>query len=200
MAPGWSLDPQPKRKIGAQVGARIKLRFTIPDLTTEKLPVKQVTVELRGGDVAIPVAAQAPGVVEAEGPVVAEWLGREVAFMVRLQNAKGRYSEWSNVVLRQVVPAVAMPAGFTAESAEGGIALTWTGPGDGWSVFRDGLPLAEVDKAGYLDVGAEVGKSYRYQLEAWAKAGAQRAARCWPPHPPGMKTPCVVQPEDVQAS
>ena len=159
-----------------QVGARMKLRFTIPDLTTEKLPVKQVTVELRGGDVPIPVAARAPGVVEAEGPVVAEWLGREIAFMVRLQNAKGRYSEWSNVVLRQVVPTVATPAGFAALSAEGGVALTWSGPGDGWSIFRDGLPLAEVDKPGYLDTGAEVGKSYRYQLEAWAKAGAQRAA------------------------
>lgn len=75
-----------------QVGARMKLRFTIPDLTTEKLPVQHVTVELRGGDVAIPVTTRAPGVAEAEGPVVAEWLGREIAFMVRLQNAKGRYS------------------------------------------------------------------------------------------------------------
>ncbi len=159
-----------------QVGARIKLRFTIPDLTTEKLPVKQVTVELRGGDVSIPVAAREPGLVEAEGPVVAEWQGREVAFMVRLQNAKGRYSEWSNVVLRQVVPAVAIPAGFAALPAEGGIALSWTGPGDGWSIFRDGLPLAAVDRAGFLDASAEVGKSYRYQVEAWAKAGAQRAA------------------------
>jgi len=158
-----------------QVGARIKLRFTIPDLTTEKLPVKQVTVELRGGDVSIPVPARAPGVVEAEGPVATEWQGREVAFTVRLQNAKGRYSEWSNVVLRQVIPTVAIPTGFAAQSAEGGVALTWTGQGDGWSIFRDGLPLAEVDKAGFLDAGAEVGKSYRYQLEAWAKAGAQRA-------------------------
>lgn len=159
-----------------QVGARMKLRFTIPDLTTEKLPVQQVTVELRGGDVAIPVTTRAPGVAEAEGPVVAEWLGREIAFMVRLQNAKGRYSEWSNVVLRQVVPTVATPAGFAALPAAGGIALTWSGPGDRWAIFRDGLPLAEVTKPGYLDTGADVGKSYRYQVEAWTKAGAQRAA------------------------
>ena len=158
-----------------QVGARMKVRFTIPDLTTEKLPVKQVTVELRGGDVAMPVAAREPGLVEADGPVATAWLGREVAFMVRLQNAKGRYSEWSSVVLRQVVPTVAMPAGFAARSAEGGVALAWGGPGDGWSIFRDGMPLAEVDKAGYLDAGAEVGKSYRYQVEAWGKAGGDRA-------------------------
>ena len=159
-----------------QVGGRMKLRFTIPDLTTEKLPVKQVTVELRGGDAPIPVAARVPGLVEAEGPLVAAWLGRETAFMVRLQNAKGRFSEWSNVVLRQVVATVATPARFTAQAAEGGVALAWSGPGDGWAIFRDGLPLAEVDKAGYLDAAAEVGKSYRYQMEAWTKAGSQRAA------------------------
>ncbi len=159
-----------------QVGARMKVRFTIPDLTTEKLPVKQVTVELRGGDVAMPVAAREPGVVEAEGPVLAPWLGHEVAFMVRLQNTKGRYSEWSNVVLRQVMPTVATPAGFAAKPAEGGVGLAWSGPGDGWLIYRDGVLLAEVKKAGYLDGSAEVGKSYRYELEAWATAGTQRAA------------------------
>jgi hypothetical protein len=154
-----------------QVGGKIKLRFTIPDLTTEQLPVTDVTVDLRGGDAPIPVAARAPGVVEAETPVAAGWVGQEIAFFVRLQNTKGRYSAPSNQVVRRVVAPVATPAAFTAKSARDGMALAWAGAGESWLVFRDGAQVASVTKAEYLDAAAEEGKSYRYQVQAAVKAG-----------------------------
>ena len=140
-----------------QVGAKIKLRFTIPDLTTEQLPVTDVTVDLRGGDAPIPVAAG--------------WVGQEIAFFVRLQNAKGRYSAPSNQVVRRVVAPVATPAAFTAKPARDGMALAWAGAGESWLVFRDGAQVASVTKAEYLDAAVEVGKSYRYQVQAAVKAG-----------------------------
>lgn len=154
-----------------QVGGKIKLRFTIPDLTTEQLPVTDVTVDLRGGDQPIPVAARAPGVVEAEAPVAAGWVGQEIAFLVRLQNTKGRYSAWSNQVVRRVAAPVATPAAFTAKPVMNGMALAWTGAGETWLVFRDGAQVASVTKAEYLDAAVEVGKSYRYQVQASVKTG-----------------------------
>lgn len=164
--------PMPVRDLQAeQVGGKIKLRFTIPDLTTEQLPVKDVTVELRGGDQPIPVAARAPGAVEAETPVAAGWVGQEVAFQVRLQNAKGRFSAWSNQVVRRVVAPVGTPVAFMAKPVENGMALAWTGAGETWLVFRDGEQVAAVSKPAYLDAAVEVGKSYRYQVQASVKAG-----------------------------
>ncbi len=158
-----------------QVGGKIKLRFTIPDLTTEQLPVKEVTVDLRGGDQPIPVAAREPGVAEAEAPVAAGWVGQEVAFQVRLQNATGRYSAWSNQVVRRVAPPVPAPTAFTVKPAQDGMALRWTGAGETWLVFRDNAQVASVTKAEYLDAAVEVGKSYRYQVQASVKAGERVA-------------------------
>jgi hypothetical protein len=181
---GYIGDPQPpalniplpiQDLQAAQVGGKIRLRFTIPDLTTEQLPVTDVTVDLRGGDVPIPVAARAPGVVEAEAPVTASWVGQEIAFQVRLQNAKGRYSAPSNQVVRRVVAPVATPAGFTAKPVPNGMALQWTGAGQTWLVFRDGAQVASVTKAEYLDAAVEAGKSYRYQVQASMAAGTDVA-------------------------
>lgn len=178
---GYIGDPQPpalniplpiQDLQAEQVGGKIKLRFTIPDLTTEQLPVKEVTVDLRGGDAPIPVAAREPGAVEAEAPVAAGWVGQEIAFMVRLQNAKGRYSAWSNQVVRRVVAPVATPAEFAAQPAREGMALRWKGAAETWLVFRDEAQVAAVTKPEYVDAAVEVGKSYRYRVQASVKAGA----------------------------
>lgn len=181
---GYVGDPQPPALLiplpivdlaAEQVGGKIRLRFTIPDLTTERLPVKDVTVDLRGGEAPIPVAARAPGAVEAEAPVAAAWVGQEIAFRVRLQNAKGRYSAWSNSVLRRVVAPVATPADLSVKPEPGGMALRWSGVAETWSVLRDGAAVATVSKPEYLDAAVEPGKSYRYQVQAVVKAGAGTA-------------------------
>ena len=178
---GYIGDPQPPALLiplpvadleAAQVGGKIKLRFTIPDLTTEQLPVKDVTVDLRGGELPIPVAAREPGAVEAETPVAAGWVGQEISFLVRLQNAKGRYSAWSTAVVRRVVSPVATPAAFTAKPEPNGMALRWSGEAETWAVLRDGAPVASVSKPEYLDPAVEAGTSYRYQVQASVKAGA----------------------------
>ncbi len=164
--------PMPVRDLQAeQVGGKIQLRFTIPDLTTEQLPVKDVTVDLRAGETPIAVAARAPGVVEAEAPVAAAWVGQEIAFQVRLQNAKGRYSAPSNQVVRRVVAPVATPAEFGARPVREGMALRWKGTAGSWLVFRDEAQVASVVKPEYLDAAVEVGKSYRYRVQASVKAG-----------------------------
>lgn len=177
---GYVGDPQPpalniplpiQDLRAQQVGGKIKLRFTIPDLTTEQLPVKDVTVDLRGGDAPIPVAAREPGVVEAEAPVAAGWVGQEIAFQVRLQNTKGRYSAWSNQVVRRVVAPVPTPAGFTVQPVREGMALRWTGAAQTWLVFRDETQVAAVTKPEYIDTAVSVGQGYRYRVQASVKAG-----------------------------
>src|SRR5580704_14890140 len=94
-------------------GDRIEINFTIPPLTTEGLAIKEIGgVELRVGP--IPGTAfnlsnwanaanrvdlqppEKPGPVHAESPVRG-FVGKDLVVAVRVANAKGRNSEWSNL-------------------------------------------------------------------------------------------------------
>src|SRR5579864_3039858 len=93
-------------------GDKIDIRFTIPPLTTEGLVLKQIgRVELRIGpspasgfqpndwangaqQIEVPTPAQT-GSVQAQRSVQ-DFVGKEVLVAVRVGNAKGRMSDWSN--------------------------------------------------------------------------------------------------------
>lgn len=163
------------------------MRFSIPPLTTEQLPVTNVSaVDLRAGvrtpgdvplnvwaaqSTAIPVSVREPGPVQAESPVLPEWHGRRILFAVRLQNDKDRFSEWSNLEERTVVPPVQGPENLQPGTAPEGVRLKWTGNSGSWRVFRDGAQVAEVTKPEYLDTAVETGKSYQYQVQTVVPAG-----------------------------
>ncbi len=170
-------------------GSRIDVTFTVPSLTTEGLVVKNIgSVELRVGpstepnfqvdrwastaariDVAPPAA---PGPVRVPVPAQ-QFAGKEVVVAVRLQNAKGRDSAWSNLVTLTVEPPLATPAGLQAEATAGGVAVSWNAAGAAqFRVYRktgdEKQPalLATVDQPNYVDASTEYGKSYEYFVEA----------------------------------
>jgi hypothetical protein len=164
-----------------QVGSRLEVRFTVPPKTTEDLPVKDLSgAELRIGlntaggwnqdawaasASPVPVQAAQPGPVQAAVPV-GDLAGKEIVAGVRLTNARGRVSGWSNLVTLRVERPVPAPASFRADSAPEGIALEWAGASGSVLVFRNEEPMGEASGRGYLDRAVELGKSYFYQVQA----------------------------------
>lgn len=170
-----------------EYGDRLVIAFTIPELTTEQLPVKNIReVDLRIGPAPSPfdagrwaegarkiaVSAAKPGAVQAAAPA-REWVGRSVVIAARVVNAKGRASEWSNLAVVAVLEPVAVPRELKVAPDLGGVKLTWSGTRDRVRVFRrpaapDEKPalLDTVEGSSYLDRTAEYGKPYEYTVQA----------------------------------
>ena len=92
-----------------QRGDRILIDFTIPQLTTEGLPIRKLGgVELQIGSESVPVQSTS-GTVHEVVPA-GKWYGSEVVVAVRLLNSGGRPSEWSNRVTITVTQPLAAPA------------------------------------------------------------------------------------------
>jgi hypothetical protein len=169
-------------------GDKFDIRFTIPPRTTEGLLLTDIgSVELRigpspaGGFTAndwaneahridMPLPAQA-GPVRVQPPVK-DFIGKEVLVGVRLGNAKGRMSEWSNFFIVNVEPPLAKPANFKADSVLEGVRLAWSAPNE--SAFRiyrktgdetEPSLLASSDKSEYVDTTTEYGKTYEYYVQ-----------------------------------
>ncbi|MBM3786741.1 MAG: hypothetical protein FJW30_20475 [Acidobacteria bacterium] len=172
--------PQPVRDLSAeQVGESVVFRFTIPAKTTEELAVKDLSaVDLRlgrpptgawdievwaAGARAVEVSTKEPGAAEATAPVGALADGDAVA-AVRLRNAKGRVSGWSNVLRLRLEPPLAKPA-LRADSAPQGARLEWSGHAGPAIVFRDGQRIGEGSQGSYTDSRAELGKTYSYEVQ-----------------------------------
>lgn len=169
-------------------GDKIDVRFTIPPLTTEGMALKEIgSVELRIGSspaggfqagdwaaaaqrIEVPPPAQ-PGAVQSSAPVK-DFVGKEVVVGVRVGNAKGRMSEWSNFVTVMVETPLATPADFRAEPVPQGVRVTWNAPGAAsFRIYRkegeqkEPALLATVDKPEYVDTSTEYGKTYEYYVE-----------------------------------
>jgi hypothetical protein len=150
-----------------QRGGRIIIDFTIPARTTEGLPIKRLgPPDLQIGDK--PVEAPADkGHIEVPAK---DWIGQDAAVRVRINNARGRYSGWSNTVTLSVVSPLEPPSDLLAKSDPQGVRITWAGAGEKWRVVRLGdSKTAEVDRAEYLDADAAFGKEHRYQVVALLK-------------------------------
>lgn len=176
-------------------GSNLDIRFTIPPLTTEGLPLKAIgEVDLRVGpnptpngwnpdewssratSVNVPLP-QGPGSVEAAIPVD-KFVGIEVIVAVRVTNPRGRDAGWSDYKIVNVEPPLPAPTNFHVAADPKGVALTWaaTGPSQ-FRIFRQAGPgkteqqekpalLATSNETNYIDISAEFGKTYQYFIQA----------------------------------
>ena len=174
-----------------QRGGKVIVEFTIPDKTTENLPITTVeSVDLRAApspsgqfnmDAWSASARQLksdsvkPGNVHVEAPA-APWQDKELILAVRLVNRKGRTSQWSNLVVLPVVAPPPSPSNLKAETTVDGVRLTWTPvQAETFRIFRGKDLLGKSDKAEYLDKDTQYGKEYIYAVQASRKTGETEA-------------------------
>jgi hypothetical protein len=168
-------------------GDRILVEFTIPQLTTEGLPLKNLrSVELFVGPPNAPfnpdtwaanakrfeVPADSPGPVAFDQLPARDWVGQSIEIGVRATGPKGKVSAWSNLIPLAVGPPLATPAGLTAENTAEGVRLKWTGSGPNYRIFRRSgdaqpMPIGDADMPEYLDTSAQFGTEYQYLVMAF---------------------------------
>lgn len=169
-----------------EYGDKLLIDFTIPQLTTEGIELRRIaSVDLRIGkgeaqfDLGrwaaaakpIPIPVSKPGSAHAEVRA-ADWTGSEVVIAVRIVNAKGRPSEWSNLVPFTVVAPLPVPTEFKASDDPQGVKLRWSSAASKFRVFRkaegEEQPslLAAADQPSYVDTTTVVGKRYEYIVQA----------------------------------
>ena len=184
--------PMPVTDLSAvQRGGKVIVEFSIPEKTTEGLPITSVdAVDLRAGPIETqPFNLEAwagsarklksdvvkPGGVRVEEPAAA-WLNKEVVVAVRLVNRKGRASQWSNFIVVPVVAPLAEPANLKAESTIDGVRLSWTAADSlTYRIFRGKELLGKSEKNEYLDKDTQFGKEYIYAVQAARKTGETEA-------------------------
>ncbi len=172
----------------------IVIEFTIPELTTEGLPLKLAKVDCRAGPYthapfdADAWASQAQSLDTAglkPGPARLEmdagrWIGQELFFRARLFSRKGRDSGWSEFAALRVIPPLQPPSAPQATATEQGVSLNWTyspePAGLVYRIFRQAgkQPRAEVATASgreWLDTDTRYGETYEYSLQAAVKSG-----------------------------
>ena len=181
-------------------GDRIVLEFTLPQRTTESLPLKGVgEVDLRAGSMGgrafdvnvwaseakrIPATGQ-PGVpVRVETPA-RDWIGQEVIFGARVSNQRGRMSDWSNLVVVGIIAPLQPPAALQAVAVAQGVRIAWrdeqAAQGLASRVLRkapgeeQAEQAARVEAREWIDTSTEYGKSYEYSVQAVAKTGDKEA-------------------------
>jgi hypothetical protein len=155
-------------------GENIDIMFTLPDKTTENLPLTSVrSIELRIGESMIDLPVGKVGTVNAAQVPVRAWIGKTVVMTVRATGPKGKASDWSNPATLAVIQPLAIPSTPKAQNVLRGVDLTWTGTGPRYRIFRaegDGQPqqLADSDGPRYVDETTSYGIRYRYLVQAIA--------------------------------
>jgi fibronectin type 3 domain-containing protein len=96
---------------------------------------------------------------------VAEFAGAEVVVAVRMANAKGRLSAWSNLVTLRIEVPVTAPK-FAADSAPDGAEVKWSGFDGNVIVYRGDEKIGESATGKFVDSRAELGKTYEYSIQA----------------------------------
>jgi hypothetical protein len=173
-----------------QRGSRIIVQFSVPDLTTEGMPMKNpVKLDLRIGTAGDPFdagkwAAQAKsipqgtaaktGLAHYEIPA-AEWTNKEAILAVRAIGANGKEAGWSSFLVIPVVPPPERPADLTATPIAEGVRLTWRASGTTFRVFRkttdDFALVATVQQPQWTDTATESGKPYTYVVQTIVALG-----------------------------
>lgn len=169
-------------------GSNLDINFTIPPLTTDGLPVKQISgIELRLGlnnfgpfnaeqwaSTATRIELPVPDKI---GPVhstvpVRPYVGQELIMGVRAINAKGRSSEWSNFITIRVQPPLATPAEFSREAVLQGVLLRWKAANEpSFRILRKAqdeqrpIQIGTTTEQQYLDGQTQYGKTYEYWVQ-----------------------------------
>lgn len=170
-------------------GPNLDIHFTIPQLTTEGLPVKEIgMVDLRVGPnppngwnadewaaaaTSVPVSTPAtPGPVDAK-IAAGKFIGSDVVVAVRVANTKGKDAGWSAPKIFKVQTPLPDPRNFHVAADPKGVALTWTASAPSqFRIFRkteeqpQPVLLATSNEPNYTDISAEFGKTYQYSIQA----------------------------------
>ncbi len=155
-----------------QHASTLVIDFTIPNITTDGVAVKSVrSVDLQAGDKQIPVYRNTPGPVNVQTSIEG-LIGQDVVVHVRLVNAKGHASDWSNAVTLNVVPPLPPPSDLKAVNDPAGVKVTWSEPGaTHFRIFRrapdqkTALQIGESDTPEYIDKTTAYGKTYLYSVQ-----------------------------------
>ena len=112
---------------------KLLVDFTIPELTTEDLPLKLARVELRAGPYtqspfdaeawasqaqSLDTSGMKPGPAHVEMDA-GRWTGQELFFRVRLFSQKGKDSGWSDFATIRVIPPLSPPSSLRASPVDG---------------------------------------------------------------------------------
>jgi len=175
-----------------QRGSKIIVQFSLPELTTEGVAVRQPLLwDLRIGEPGSgefsteewAARAQSPADPRLEGGRVfyeipaARWIGKDVVLGVRVIGANRRQSEWSKLAVLTVLQPPAIPRDVKAENAPEGVRVTWNGASPAYRVYRstgaesEFTVVANTDAREYLDRATEYGKPVRYVVQAIVKTG-----------------------------
>jgi hypothetical protein len=168
----------------AEEGDHIVVEFTIPPLTTEGLPLKDIrSVDLYVGPANSPfnpdswaasathfeVSADSPGPVAFDKISARQWAGQSVELGVRATGPKGKVSAWSNLIPLVIGDPLSTPTNLKAENTAEGVSLTWSGAAPNYRIFRSSTgaqqsEIGQTDKLEYLDNSAQFGTKYDYMV------------------------------------
>jgi len=190
---GDPLPPALRRPLGVtdlaavQRGSNIIIRFTIPQTTTEGLPLRgNEDVDLRVGPAAGEVTAWAKTAdhvrVTASGNEAqvtvpaAKWYNKTVDIAVNVIGPTRNSVGWSPLVAIDVVPSLPVPEGLAAGNAPDAVQLQWRAGAPEFRVFRKladetnwPAPIASVTRPSYTDGTIEYGKTYDYMVQSIEK-------------------------------
>lgn len=178
---------------------KIVLEFMIPELTTEGLPLKLGTVDLRAGAwtngpfdadawsvQARPVetGCSETGPCRVEIPA-REWVNDEVFFRARVQSTKERYGDWSEFAVLRVVPPLEPPSDVRGEAVAAGVQLTWKASQERANLTyriqrraggdKTAVIMADVVDEKWVDTSTQYGTSYEYSVRAVVRSGEAEA-------------------------
>jgi hypothetical protein len=182
----------------AQQEDRIVMHFTVPELTTDGLPLKLGKVELLAGPY-----TQAPFSAEAwaagaktldtstvkPGPASVEltfsgWNSQEVFFRVRVLSDRGKDGGWSEFANLRVIAPLRKPDSLKVDPTAQGVKLTWAGPREPAGVaFRirrregkgDATEVATAAGYEWVDTQTRYGETYEYSVQSLMTADGARA-------------------------
>lgn len=150
-------------------GAVIRVRFTAPAYSGEKLPLKRLRqVEVLAGTDVFRREAE-PGAEVEYTFAAAPYVGREITVSVRTTGPTGRVSAPSNEVRLAVIPPLRTPAAWSAEGVKEGVRVQWSEVRGG-RVYRQAEGEKEPRLLGqgegaWVDESAEIGKTYVYRVQ-----------------------------------
>ena len=174
-------------------GSNIHVQFTIPQVTTENLPLKKGSrdIELRIGppppgtfsmDAWARTADRVPMVTDDKPTAsvtypAAKYIGKTVFVAVNVHGPSGgRSVGWSKLVAVHVVAALPTPQALELSDAPDAVHLEWHAGAPEFRVFR--RPVPELDwtqtrappqKPSYTDDTIEYGKTYEYEVQSIEK-------------------------------
>jgi hypothetical protein len=182
----------------AQQEDRIAIHFTVPELTTDHLPLKLGKVELLAGPFAqapfnaevwaagakaLDTSTVKPGAASVE-LTFSGWNGQEVFFRVRVISDRGKDGGWSDITRLRVIAPLRKPDGLKPEATAQGVKLTWAGLREPAGVtFRirrregkgDATEVATAAGYEWLDTQTRYGETYEYSVQSLMTAEGARA-------------------------